>query len=818
MSNEITAYFKGRAGIAESVYQNDYGIVLIFDGIELPTYFNCYFDTGGSDEEISGLGYDNRVVIPNSILARPGKVLVHIPYTDTNKSRVEYVAGFNVIGRARPADYGTPAQMTAIEQALAMLQTPITNIEDIVNAALAFTGPALADLESDNEDNKTAISTLTSRMDSFTRLAEGSTTGDAELIDGRTGANGTTYSDIGTAIRTQITNVLNLIAKTPTLVPSAAEQIPNETDYNSLLTSGSYIVLSATAAQTMVHCPTTSAHRLFVLEVIANRIIQIVQVNNSATDIIMRFYNGTTWYDWHRIVFANDPSSIISAEQNGLTNMPLNTNYNSLTTVGGYEVRASAAAKKMQNCPTQLAHRLYVTKLYTGSTKTYQIIIGSDDKMTQYVRYLDNKGNWSAWSSSATDPTAKYTPLYNEYNNVFSLNVSRIKHGGMAVYSTLPYETAVKGTEDCYNLGDAIDAVVYSSVWRDGLDVYRNLTLETFYSALANPASVLYTKNYTGINIYNAHSWYGGVCSTYVTKILGLRQYKTTAQLEDYIEPKQIVDYHDVEVGDALLMTGHIAFISQIYTDSDGALAGFGISEQTGRMFRTTIIDANDFASYIKRRGYTVMQLKEPLPPVTLDDPRFNSEIIFERGNNTYITEDDISEGAWFYIPNADTIYYKKDDGEFTSVDVSSLTTDTVNEVTVYDLSDCFDGVGDYIFTDDTDAVKMCLIKVIDVGNISLSGNTLTLSGWENCVPYNYYIVRETARTSDEQGYAMNPSEGYVCVYTNKCGGIDVEAGETSKTVEIPAADLAGYNRYKLWLEYDTGIGYKQAFSNLVIL
>ena len=45
------------------------------------------------------------------------------------------------------------------------------------------------------------------RIDSFTRLQEGSTTGDAELIDGRIGLDGITYANIGTAIRTQFANV-----------------------------------------------------------------------------------------------------------------------------------------------------------------------------------------------------------------------------------------------------------------------------------------------------------------------------------------------------------------------------------------------------------------------------------------------------------------------------------------------------------------------------------------------------------------------------------------------------------------------------------
>ena len=47
------------------------------------------------------------------------------------------------------------------------------------------------------------------RIDSFTRLSDGSTTGDAELIDGRIGCDGITYTNIGTAIRKQIENVNN---------------------------------------------------------------------------------------------------------------------------------------------------------------------------------------------------------------------------------------------------------------------------------------------------------------------------------------------------------------------------------------------------------------------------------------------------------------------------------------------------------------------------------------------------------------------------------------------------------------------------------
>ena len=45
------------------------------------------------------------------------------------------------------------------------------------------------------------------RIDSFTSLKEGSTTGDAELIDARIGTDGVVYSNVGNSIRTQINRI-----------------------------------------------------------------------------------------------------------------------------------------------------------------------------------------------------------------------------------------------------------------------------------------------------------------------------------------------------------------------------------------------------------------------------------------------------------------------------------------------------------------------------------------------------------------------------------------------------------------------------------
>lgn len=67
-------------------------------------------------------------------------------------------------------------------------------------------------------ESRDIAKTAEARVNAFTKLAEGSTTGDAELIDIRVGLDGTTYANAGTSVREQIRNtrVIEVSAEEPT--------------------------------------------------------------------------------------------------------------------------------------------------------------------------------------------------------------------------------------------------------------------------------------------------------------------------------------------------------------------------------------------------------------------------------------------------------------------------------------------------------------------------------------------------------------------------------------------------------------------------
>lgn len=143
---------------------------------------------------------------------------------DTGKSAYQYAVDGGYEGSETDFLNEMARLTTSADEAAASAEAAQDALDEFVSVtATAETLPAGSDATASYSEGELTLgipkgdkgdtgdtyddSAIVARMDSFTQLAEGSTTGDAELIDGRVGADGVTYNNIGGAIRAQVTDL-----------------------------------------------------------------------------------------------------------------------------------------------------------------------------------------------------------------------------------------------------------------------------------------------------------------------------------------------------------------------------------------------------------------------------------------------------------------------------------------------------------------------------------------------------------------------------------------------------------------------------------
>lgn len=126
-------------------------------------------------------------------------------------------------------DLGTKTLNTTAKDVKGAVNEVAAQCKDIANKTITTEERTkLTNLNNyDDSSIKNDIQTQKARIDSFISLKEGSTTGDAELIDGRIGADGITYDNLGNAIRGQLNKINKItdILPTEVLTPNIRKEI-----------------------------------------------------------------------------------------------------------------------------------------------------------------------------------------------------------------------------------------------------------------------------------------------------------------------------------------------------------------------------------------------------------------------------------------------------------------------------------------------------------------------------------------------------------------------------------------------------------------
>ena len=180
-----------------------------------------------------------------------------------------------------------------IKDILAKLVINTNKIEDVntkLNAKL------------DTKANESDLIVERQRIDSFTKLAAGSTTGDAELIDGRVGADGITYGNIGNAIRTQIKNISNKLNQSTSVI-----------EYKNLITYGDMKEISHFSGSNLsqetkgIRATSTSATTLlytnvpFKIKADTSYVLILSLVSDSNATITTALYNDGVYYSTNNV-------------------------------------------------------------------------------------------------------------------------------------------------------------------------------------------------------------------------------------------------------------------------------------------------------------------------------------------------------------------------------------------------------------------------------------------------------------------------------------------------------------------------------------
>lgn len=141
-SNIINVYFDdANRARTEPLYQWDYGQILQFPGLTLPTAYEAQFSNApAGGETITSIGDEDGVLIPDEFLTTGQNVYCWIfLHTGEDDGESEYYITIPVQKRPEPSDQEpTPVQQDAITQAIAALNRAVEQTGlDVIDAAAA---------------------------------------------------------------------------------------------------------------------------------------------------------------------------------------------------------------------------------------------------------------------------------------------------------------------------------------------------------------------------------------------------------------------------------------------------------------------------------------------------------------------------------------------------------------------------------------------------------------------------------------------------------------------------------------------------------
>lgn len=303
----------------------------------------------------------------------------------------------------------------ALNNAIEQLQAADVLTDEQIAAILTRLNQA--ELDIDDLDGRVTVNS--DRITNLATLTDGSTTGDAELIDGRVGYNGTTYSNIGDAIRAQCQGLFNMALIGSNRNYTAAAPAPYD-DCNTIPMNTIVSYVGASARPANAPSQLTGAIMIMSLSRSNDHTFKSLSVQlcfeiSTAGNVLHIYYRGTygganspVWGSWYELANGDANTPIIGhhelinsveeliAPYDDLNTLPVNevVSYsgtlpaNSPVSYGSFTVMTYGRAAANNRAVTSLTMQLLIYKLNYDSVPQMYIrgTYGSDIVYGEWYR------------------------------------------------------------------------------------------------------------------------------------------------------------------------------------------------------------------------------------------------------------------------------------------------------------------------------------------------------------------------------------------------------------------------------------------------
>lgn len=427
-------------------------------------------------------------------------------------------------------------------------------------------------------------------------------------------------------------------------------------------------------------------------------------------------------------------------------------------------------------------------------------------KQLKAVNYLLEEGTassqWDKCIENFTVDKPKNSGVQNVLDrlNVFCQTNLVTKGNGMVIGYSNPHKSGKADPYDAIVLkkNSNIIGFPYSSVRKTDSFVGFEVSVDTYLSAINNPASIMYTNNFQSPECYGyspfiQYVWnpYGNVCSTLIGNAFDLDIRYSTYEWENIECMEKIAaDVNNIELCDVLCNVtsndtsgGHLAIITDILRDEDGNIVYLQITEAGIPVMSRTYLHVNFFKSYYLKE-FSVYRYKNIDKVPELDSLYLNNEkeynpyIALDRGDMSVYRKGDAVE-INITNPNIESVEIEAFDNQAQSYkhiktakkDLWSLTEINGEEFTVYRFTPQSYGkyrvyckvnnkISDYLYFISADSGDIEFDFKPSQNSSNINSNELfsiKFSGYQNCTPLyicienKNYVTRVQRMLSKEE-------------------------------------------------------------------